>query len=367
MTHPKLSVCISTYNRAAWLDANLRNWVQINPQPREDVELLVCDNASTDDTPAIVKRFAFRSDLSPHRNTVNVGMLGNLREIAKRARGDYVWIIGDDDLIFPDSVSNVLAMLSKHPRIPLIYLNYAATKINDARTITDFKAFCASAKPKVPAEANRLGPIRTICARNGNFFTAIYACVFRSDHAMRAYSRSTEGRPFASLAACVPTTCHVLEHMMDEPGVWMGQPQIVVNTHVSWIRYAPLWILERLPEIYDWAERRGATADEVDRWRRHTLKAVPKRFAEIYENDAAGNAPYFQAARVLRRFNHLPEFVDVEPLLCDTYTSAWERGHPQAELPPHILFPKTSGRLPRAGSVKTQDLKNQDFGGPKVT
>ena len=345
---PKLSVCISTYNRAAWLDASLRNWVEINPQPREDVELLVCDNASTDDTPAVVERYAFRSDLTPHRNAMNVGMLGNLRETAQRARGDYVWIIGDDDLIFPESISNILAMLREHPKIPLVYLNYARTSEGDARTITDFKAFCARAKPMVPAEANRFGPIRTICARNENFFTAIYACVFRRDHAMRAYSRSTEGRAFASLAACVPTTCHVLEHMMDEPGVWMGQPQIVINTNVSWMRYAPLWILERVPEIYDCAERRGAASSEVDRWRRHTLKVVPHYFAEIYENDAAGNAPYFHPARVLRRFQHLPEFVDVESELCDIYTSAWQRGHPQAGLSPHVLFPKTSRRVPRA-------------------
>ena len=146
----------------------------------------------------------------------------------------------------------------------------------------------------------------------------------------------------------------------------MGGPQIVVNTNVSWMRYAPLWILERVPEIYDCAERRGAAASDVDRWRRHTLKAVPKFFAEIYENDAAGNAPYFQAARVLRRFKHLPEFVDVESELCDTYTSAWQRGHPQAGLSPHLLFPNIRHRLPRAGSVKHLDSKNKHLGEPTV-
>jgi hypothetical protein len=35
--------------------------------------------------------------------------------------------------------------------------------------------------------------------------------------------------------------------MMDEPGQWIGEPQIVVNMNVSWLRYAST-TLERIPE-----------------------------------------------------------------------------------------------------------------------
>jgi len=342
---PRLSVCISTYNRAGWLEVALRNWTRLHPQPLPGVELLVCDNASTDDTAAVVKRHAGRGDLVSHRNAVNVGMLGNLRETAERARGDHVWIVGDDDLVMPGCVERILAVLQRHPRLPLVYLNYAFTRLDEPEKIGDFASFFAGSRPIVPAEADRFGPIRTICARNENFFTAIYTCVFRRDHALRAYSRDTRGRPFSSLATCVPTTCHVLEEMMDQPGCWIGQPQIVVNMNVSWSRYAPLWILERIPEIYDVAERRGAAPAEVDRWRRHTLRAVPRFLTEILENDAAENAAFFRADRLVRRFRHLPEFDDVRETLAGIYARAWERGHPQAWRHPAALFGGTgSGR-----------------------
>ena len=82
---PALSVCISTYNRADWLAASLKNWSRLFPEPMNGVELLVVDNASTDHTPEVVKAYTARSDFRYRRNVANVGMLGNLRETAYAA------------------------------------------------------------------------------------------------------------------------------------------------------------------------------------------------------------------------------------------------------------------------------------------
>lgn len=336
---PKLSVCISTYNRAEWLSASLRNWARLHPEPLQGVELLVCDNTSTDHTPQVVQQYRDRPDFSYHRNPKNVGMLGNLRETAHHARGEYVWIVGDDDLLLPGSIERVMQALQSHPDISLVYLNYAFTREEDARKITDFDAFFAAATPIVPAEPDREGPIRAICARNENFFTAIYTLVFRRDHAIRAYSQDTSGRPFSSMPTCIPTTNYVLRHMMDEPGLWMGSPQIVVNLNVSWMKYAPLWILERVPEMYELAERRGVPQAEMDRWRLHTLPGVVHYFQDIYRQDPLGNAAYFSPERLVRRFKHLPEFAKALPVLKETYARAHAEGHPAARRSPARVFP----------------------------
>lgn len=336
---PKLSVCISTYNRAEWLSASLRNWSRLYPEPLEGVELLVCDNTSTDHTPQVVTSYLARRDFSYHRNAQNVGMLGNLRETAHHARGEYVWIVGDDDLLLPGSVERVLDALMRNPGIALVYLNYAFTREEDARKIKDFDAFFAEAQPIVPPEADRQGPIRSICARNENFFTAIYTLVFRRDHAIKAYSQDTSGRPFSSMPTCIPTTTYVLGHMMEEPGLWIGTPQIVVNLNVSWMKYAPLWILERVPEVYEVAERHGVPAEDMDRWRRHTLPGVVHFFQDIYRNDPLGNAAYFSAERLVRRFKHLPEFTKALPVLKGAYERAHAAGHPAARRSPDKVFP----------------------------
>ena len=337
---PKLSVCISTYNRAEWLSSSLRNWSRLYPQPLPDVELLVCDNASTDHTPDVVGPYLQRSDFRYHCNAQNVGMLGNLRETAHQARGEYIWIVGDDDLILLGAVERVLRAIDEHRDIALVYLNYAYTHENDARNVTDFDAFFAAATPIVPPEPDRYGPIREICARNENFFTAIYTLVFRRDHAIKAYSQDTSGRPFSSMPTCIPTTQYVLDHMMDAPGLWVGTPQIVVNMNVSWMKYAPLWILERIPEVYDRAEQAGVRAEDMDRWRAHTLPGVVHFFQDIYRDDPLGNGKFFAPDRLVRRFKHLPQFAEVLPVLESTYARAHDEGHALASRHPSKVFPK---------------------------
>ncbi len=340
---PLLSVCISTYNRADWLERSLRNLMEQFPKPLVDVEFLVCDNTSTDHTSEVVEPYLKRKDFTYKRNPVNVGMLGNLRETAHYANGQYIWIVGDDDLIMPGAVGRILKAIRANPQAALVYLNYAYTRIEDARTVTDFEAFFRDAIPIVPPEPDIIGPIKKICARNENFFTAIYTLVLRRDHATNAYSQNTSGRPFSTMLTCIPTTHYVLNHMMEETGVWIGTPQLVVNLNVSWMKYAPLWILERIPELYDLAESQGAEIKEVDRWRNHTLiHGVEVFFREIFENDPLNNVEYFDPLRLVGRFKHLENFSKIEPGLKVIYQKAHTNGHPSAQLDPSLIFSSLS-------------------------
>lgn len=335
---PRLSLCISTYNRARWLEKNLQNWARLYPEPVAGVELLVCDNASTDRTAKVAARYRDRADFSYRRNPTNVGMLGNLREIAHAAKGDYIWIVGDDDLIFPGAIERVLSTIDANAGVSLVYLNYAYTQIYDARKVKNFERFFREAHPIVPPESDRVGPIRTICARNENFFTAIYCLVFRGDHAIAAYSQDTRGRPFSTMLTCIPTSYYVLNYMMEEPGVWIGEPQVVVNTNVSWTSYVPLWILERIPEVYDTAESKGVPTEEIDRWRRHTLPDFCRYFKEIFQHDPIGNAEFLSAARAVRRFARLPEFENYRQELRAVYERAHRAGHAAARDPVELVF-----------------------------
>lgn len=335
---PRLSLCISTYNRAEWLAKNLKNWSRLYPRPVAGVEILVCDNASTDRTAKVVAPYLGRTDFSYRRNPVNVGMLGNLRETAHAAKGDYIWIIGDDDLIVPGAIERVLSAIDANAGVSLVYLNYAYTRIDDARKVKNFAAFFRKAVPIVPPDSDCAGPIKTFSARNENFFTAIYTLVFRRDHAIGAYSQDTSGRPFSTMLTCIPTTYYVLNFMMDEPGVWIGEPQIVINMNVSWMRYAPLWILERIPEVYDVAEEKGVPTEEVNRWRRYTLPGFGHYFKEIFQHDPVGNAEFLSAARAVRRFAKLPEFEEYREELQVVYERAHRAGHAAARDPVESVF-----------------------------
>jgi len=335
---PVLSICISTYNRAGWLALSLKNLQRLIPHPTPDIEILVCDNTSTDSTPTVVEPYSGRSDFRYVRNTANVGMLGNLRVTAHHAQGEYIWILGDDDLLMAGSVERVLGAIKAHAGIGLVYLNYAYTRVDKADEVEDLERFLGESTPVVAPGPDLFATVRDICAQSENFFTAIYCLVFRRDQALRAYSQDTSGRPFSTMLTSIPTTYHVLNYMMDEPAYWIGSPQLVVNLNVSWMRYAALWILERLPEAFDVAERHGGNPEKIDRWRINLVPHILDHYNQIFSSDPAGNAEYVSIVRLVNRFKHIREFRDIVGNLRETY----ERAHRQENLlainPPEKVF-----------------------------
>jgi len=122
---PLLTIAIPTYNRADHL-ANLLALLQTQLTPFPQVELLVSDNASTDSTPSVIadaqQRFASTgARLTSHRHPTNIGADANFVSCYRRARGHFLWICGDDDLIVPGAIDEVIGHLQTTPDLDLIY------------------------------------------------------------------------------------------------------------------------------------------------------------------------------------------------------------------------------------------------------
>ncbi len=98
MKQPLLSVCIPTYNRAAFLSECLDSLAHINPKYWEDVEVIVSDNASTDNTGEVVDRYRQWIPLRYFRNESNIGGERNFFSAASHGAAGHVWVFGDDDV-----------------------------------------------------------------------------------------------------------------------------------------------------------------------------------------------------------------------------------------------------------------------------
>jgi glycosyltransferase involved in cell wall biosynthesis/SAM-dependent methyltransferase len=335
---PLLSICISTYNRAEWLNLSLENIFRLLPIPQEDIEIIVCDNASTDNTHNIAKSYLNRSDFRCYKNNYNVGMLGNLRVTANHARGRHIWILGDDDLIMEGGINRVLNVLQKTPDISLIYINYAYTREENPNEINNLNYFFESSTPVVPICPDVSTTVKNISTLSDNFFTAIYCIIFRRDHALKAYSQNTEGRPFSTMLTSIPTTFYVLNYMMEEDAHWIGNPVLVVNLNVSWMRYAALWLLERLPETFDLAEKMGADSDKMDQVRIRHVAHFNHWLNDIYLNQSEPNYECFSLAQLLIRYKHIEIFQNLIPRLNEIYSFARSKGAKGTEQLPEKIF-----------------------------
>ena len=119
-----LTIAIPTYNRAKFLSRAISS-VLIQQDRR--VELLISDNASTDETQQIVERLLHEGHpITYLRNRENIGPDKNFLQCYTKARGKFVLLIGDDDLIIENSLSYLLSFLQGDGAdAKLIFVNHA--------------------------------------------------------------------------------------------------------------------------------------------------------------------------------------------------------------------------------------------------
>lgn len=123
---PVLSICIPTYTRSECLSECLLSFVsQIgeNTQKLNEVEIIVSDNASTDNTEQIMSEFTKKYPYIHYfRNSENIGFDRNLAQSIEKSSGKYCLTIGDDDAIFENSLMRLLEEL-RTTNVPFYGLN----------------------------------------------------------------------------------------------------------------------------------------------------------------------------------------------------------------------------------------------------
>ena len=123
MLKPKISICIPTYNRADSL-ANCLNSIAIAAKNFVGrFEVCVSDNCSDDDTSNIVRKASAALDIQYHRHESNLGIPRNFIKVVSMAKGEFVWLIGDDDLLLPDTFDRLIPLLNDHKGVDFFYLN----------------------------------------------------------------------------------------------------------------------------------------------------------------------------------------------------------------------------------------------------
>jgi glycosyltransferase involved in cell wall biosynthesis len=113
-----VSICIPTFNHGRYLEASLGSAMS---QTHRDLEIVVLDNASTDDTQKIVAAHASRDPRIRYvRHPKNIGLIGNLDACLGCARSEYVKFLCADDTLEPECVSLMVRAMDEHPAVALV-------------------------------------------------------------------------------------------------------------------------------------------------------------------------------------------------------------------------------------------------------
>lgn len=124
MNSPILSICIPTYNRDEFIIKSLNS---VLPQITEQVEIVISNNGSTDNTKSQVEAFIKEHpeiSITLVNQETNLGFDKNVLAVVAAARGEYCWLISDDDTILPNGIETLLNLISSQPTVSNFVVNY---------------------------------------------------------------------------------------------------------------------------------------------------------------------------------------------------------------------------------------------------
>jgi len=113
MRAPSVTVCIPTYNRAAFLAAAINS---VLTQSIGDYAVLVTDNASEDNTAEVVRGFG-DPRIRYLRHAENIGPGANFNACLRAADSEFVLILGDDDVLHPEMLETSIGALRADDRV----------------------------------------------------------------------------------------------------------------------------------------------------------------------------------------------------------------------------------------------------------
>lgn len=112
---PVLSICIPTFNRAPFLSETLRSITgQADFQQTGQIEIVISDNFSDDDTAAVAQQFvaAFPGKVHYHRNAAPVQADKNFEIVMTHGRGLYLKLHNDNLLVNNGSLAEMLKVIT---------------------------------------------------------------------------------------------------------------------------------------------------------------------------------------------------------------------------------------------------------------
>jgi glycosyltransferase involved in cell wall biosynthesis len=140
--HPLVSIVMPVYNGERFLREVLDSILE---QSFTDFELRIADNASTDATAAICLKYAENdSRIIYYRHAENLGVFGNTEWLYWQAKGEFLMLVGDDDVYEPDCLARYVERIRNCKDVIFVYSDYGWIDVEGRRSASGLKHFTAA-------------------------------------------------------------------------------------------------------------------------------------------------------------------------------------------------------------------------------
>lgn len=117
---PLVSVCIPVYNGEKYIKYTIDSVLN---QTYKNLEIIICDNCSTDNTVSIVESYNDKR-IKLYKNRSNIGALNNSNKCIELSSGYYIKFVYADDIINRNTLEEMVSIMEKNSKIALSAVNF---------------------------------------------------------------------------------------------------------------------------------------------------------------------------------------------------------------------------------------------------
>lgn len=168
--YPLVSICVPTFNAAKTLSYTLDSLLN---QEYPNLEIIIVDNASTDETKEISLKYVKEHGFKYYQNNENIGPVDNLTKCIELAKGEYTAIFHADDYYMPKIIKKQLKIFEENLSVGAVFTS--ANLINENNEIIG-----KSPSPPNELKENEIHDFREIfisLLKNGNYLMTPSAIV----------------------------------------------------------------------------------------------------------------------------------------------------------------------------------------------
>ena len=130
-----ISIIIAVYNGSEFVEKTIHSAIEQNI----DKEIIIVDDCSTDDSYEIIDSISKKNDfIHVFRNDTNLGFCKSVNKAAKNASGEYILILGQDDLLEPDHCRKMIEKFDDN--VSIVFCDYDL--IDEDDQVFDSKPHC---------------------------------------------------------------------------------------------------------------------------------------------------------------------------------------------------------------------------------
>lgn len=303
-----LSIYIPTFNRAPKLAVCLASLVpQVNAT--EGVDIVISDNHSTDNTPAVVEHWQNQcSKIRYIRNDRNLGIIQNIVNAWHHVTADFCWTVGDDEIFTPYAIDTAMKALTTSPSVGFCFFNsmslleddrpmFEPDKItsDDVSSITEpllQQKLQANAK-RVSSQPNVMQvPLESLVnpAVDGIYLGSLMVCIFRTE-LLRGCVADGEvhDTPFRDALNSYPHTVAFSRCLIGQQAIHLPMPGTMnFWGQRDWGKAIPVLLVCRLTELVETWIAAGIPQSMHQPLRQHQIRRAMTMVNQFFQPGSTG-------------------------------------------------------------------------------